>query len=55
MIDRVYIRFERSMKEKLKTIAKGKNRSINHVIINIIRRYLVEYEKDLNKINGVDS
>lgn len=49
------LRLDHAISKKLEVASKEQKRSINHIIVNIVRRYLIEYENDLNKINGVDN
>ena len=44
--DIIYVRIDRSIKEKLDMIALDEDRSLNNLVVRILTKHVEEYEKN---------
>lgn len=44
--DVIYVRIDEDLKQKLDAIALEENRSLNNLVVYVLKKYLEEYERN---------
>lgn len=50
--DVIYVRIDEDLKQKLDAIALEENRSLNNLVVYVLKKYLEEYERNNWHVNG---